>query len=95
MKRILSLMAILLSTFILAQTNVSGTVLDEDNNPIPGANIVFDSTTGGVSNFDGDFSVTINQNPPFTIKVSSVGFETATVEVDSDNNVSFNNIKRI
>ena len=78
-------MAILLSTFILAQTNVSGTVLDEDNNPIPGANIVFDSTTGGVSNFDGDFSVTINQNPPFTIKVSSVGFETATVEVDSDN----------
>ena len=46
MKRILSLMAVLLSTFIFAQTNVSGTVVDEDNNPIPGANIVFDSTTG-------------------------------------------------
>ena len=40
MKRILSLMAVLISTFIFAQTNVSGTVVDEDNNPIPGANIV-------------------------------------------------------
>ena len=81
MKRILSLMAVLLSTFIFAQTNVSGTVVDEDNNPIPGANIVFDSTTGAVANFDGEFSLTVKQNPPFELKVSSVGFETATVPV--------------
>ena len=46
-------MAVLISTFIFAQTNVSGIVVDEDNNPIPGANIVFDSTTGAVANFDG------------------------------------------
>jgi len=50
-------MAVLLSTFIFAQTNISGTVVDEDNNPIPGANIVFDSTTGAVANFDGEFSL--------------------------------------
>ena len=85
MKRILSLMAVLISTFIFAQTNVSGTVVDEDNNPIPGANIVFDSTTGAVANFDGEFSLTVNQNPPFSVKVSSIGFETATIEVGSDN----------
>ena len=85
MKRILSLMAVLISTFIFAQTNVSGTVVDEDNNPIPGANIVFDSTTGAVANFDGEFSLTVNQNPPFSLKVSSIGFETATIEVGSDN----------
>ena len=85
MKRILSLMAVLLSTFIFAQTNVSGTVVDEDNNPIPGANIVFDSTTGAVANFDGEFSLTLNQSPPFSLKVSSIGFETATIEVGSDN----------
>ena len=85
MKRILSLMAVLISTFIFAQTNVSGIVVDEDNNPIPGANIVFDSTTGAVANFDGEFSITVKQNPPFSLTVSSVGFETATVEVGSGN----------
>ena len=85
MKRILSLMAVLLSTFIFAQTNVSGTVVDEDNNPIPGANIVFDSTTGAVANFDGEFSLTVKQNPPFELQVSSIGFETATVQVGPNN----------
>jgi len=78
-------MAVLLSTFIFAQTNVSGTVVDEDNNPIPGANIVFDSTTGAVANFDGEFSLTVKQNPPFELKVSSIGFETATVQVGPNN----------
>ena len=85
MKRILSLMAVLISTFIFAQTNVSGIVVDEDNNPIPGANIVFDSTTGAVANFDGEFSITVKQNPPFSLTVSSVGFETETVEIGSGN----------
>jgi len=76
-------MAVLISTFILAQTNISGTVVDEDNNPIPGANIVFDSSTGAVANFDGDFSLTLNQTPPFSLSVSSIGFQTETVSVGS------------
>ena len=83
MKRILSLMTVLISTFIFAQTNISGTVVDEDNNPIPGANIVFDSTTGAVANFDGEFSIAISQNPPFSLSVSSIGFQTETVSVGS------------
>ena len=76
-------MAVLISTFIFAQTNISGTVVDEDNNPIPGANIVFDSTTGAVANFDGEFSIAISQNPPFSLSVSSIGFQTETVSVGS------------
>ena len=76
-------MAVLISTFIFAQTNISGTVVDEDNNPIPGANIVFDSSTGAVANFDGDFSLTLNQTPPFSLSVSSIGFQTETVSVGS------------
>ena len=76
-------MAVLISTFILAQTNISGTVVDEDNNPIPGANIVFDSTTGAVANFDGEFSIAVSQNPPFSLTISSVGFQTETVSVGS------------
>ena len=85
MKRILSLMAVLLTTFIYAQTTVTGTVVAEDNTPIPGANIVFDATTGAVSNFDGDFTIVVNASPPFDLKVSSIGFETATISVDGDN----------
>ena len=85
MKRILSLMAVLLTTFIYAQTTVTGTVVTEDNTPIPGANIVFDANTGAVSNFDGDFTIVVNASPPFDLKVSSIGFETATISIDGDN----------
>ena len=75
MKRILSLIAVLLTTFIYAQTTVTGTVVADDNTPIPGANIVFDATTGTVSNFDGDFTIVVNASPPFDLNVSSIGFE--------------------
>ncbi len=85
MKRILSLMAVLLTTFIYAQTTVTGTVVAEDNTPIPGANVVFDANTGAVSNFDGDFTIVVNASPPFDLKVSSIGFETTTISVDGDN----------
>ena len=85
MKRILSLMAVLLTTFICAQTTVTGTVVTGDNTPIPGANIVFDANTGAVSNFDGDFTIVVNASPPFDLKVSSIGFETATISIDGDN----------
>ena len=85
MKRILSLMAVLLSTIIYAQTTVTGTVVTEDNMPVPGANVVFDATTGAVSDFDGNFTLVVSDNPPFDLKISSIGFETATVTVTSDN----------
>jgi len=45
MKRLLSLVAVLFSTLIFAQTTVTGTVVDDNNDPIPGANVVFDSMT--------------------------------------------------
>ena len=85
MKKLLSLMAVLLGTFIYAQTTVTGTVIAEDNVPIPGANVVFDSTNGAVSDFDGNFTLVVNANPPFDLKISSVGFDTATVNVTAGN----------
>jgi len=68
---------------MLAQTQVSGTVTDADGQPLPGANIVLDGSTGAVSDFDGNFSISTDQEPPFSLTVSSVGFESATVEVTS------------
>jgi len=55
MKRILSMIAVLFSTIIFAQTTVTGSVTDENNNPIPGANVVAGATTGTVADFDGNF----------------------------------------
>ena len=54
MKRILSMIAVLFSTIIFAQTTVTGSVSDEDNNPIPGANVVVDDTDlGAAADEDG------------------------------------------
>ena len=37
------------------------------------------------SDFDGKFTLTVSQNPPFTVQVSSVGFETSTQEITENN----------
>jgi outer membrane receptor protein involved in Fe transport len=66
-----------------AQTQVSGTVTDAEGQPLPGANIVLDGSTGAVTDFDGNFSLSTDQQPPFSLIVSSVGFESASVEVTS------------
>ena len=83
MKKLLTLIAVFASFTMWAQTQVSGTVTDADGQPLPGANIVLDGTTGAVSDFDGNFSLSTDQQPPFSLTVSSVGFESATVEVTS------------
>ena len=83
MKKLLTLIAVFASFTMWAQTQVSGTVTDADGQPLPGANIVMDGTTGAVSDFDGNFSLSTDQQPPFTLTVSSVGFESTTVDVTS------------
>lgn len=83
MKKLLTLITVFASTMIWAQTQVSGTVTDADGQPLPGANIVLDGSTGAVSDFDGNFSLSTDQQPPFSLTVSSVGFESTTVDVTS------------
>ena len=68
-----------------AQTTVKGNVTDNSGQPLPGANIiVVGTTTGTITDFDGNFTLNYNQNPPFTIQVSSVGFETVIQEVTTN-----------
>ena len=83
MRNILSMMLVLMSAFIFAQTNVTGVVIDSNNTPIPGANVVFDTTTGSVSDFNGEFSIDVDAKPPFSLTVSSIGFETTTITVSA------------
>ncbi|MBI1227609.1 MAG: TonB-dependent receptor plug domain-containing protein [Bacteroidetes bacterium] len=62
---------------------VSGTVLDVDNKlPLPGANVLIKNTeTGTVADEKGQFELTTCLKFPFTIIISSVGFETREIEV--------------
>lgn len=68
-----------------AQTTVKGTVTDNSGQPLPGANIIIDgTTTGTISDFDGNYTLTYTQEPPFKVTVSSVGFTTLTQEVTTN-----------
>jgi len=86
MKTILKTLVFLFCVASFAQTTVKGTVNDASGLPLPGANIIVVGTsTGVVTDFDGNFSLNVDQNPPFSIQVSSVGFETLTQEITKNN----------
>jgi iron complex outermembrane receptor protein len=69
---------------MMAQGTISGTITDaSSNNPLPGANIIVQGTTiGTISDFDGDFNISVNTFPAILV-VSSVGFNTKEVNVTS------------
>ena len=86
MKTILKTLVLLFSIASFAQTTVKGTVNDESGMPLAGANIIVVGTSNGVvTDFDGNFTLSVSENPPFTIQVSSVGFTSATQEITSNN----------
>lgn len=86
MKTILKTLVLLFCVASFAQTTVKGTVNDASGLPLPGANIIVVGTsTGVVTDFDGNFTLNVNQNPPFSIQVSSVGFETLSQEITKNN----------
>ncbi|MEL0455506.1 TonB-dependent receptor [Flavobacteriaceae bacterium SZ-1-7] len=88
MKTILPYLLLLFCGTIYSQTTISGSVVDDTGQPLPGANIIILGTsTGTVTDFDGNFSLTYSQNPPFNVQASIVGFETKSEEVTSNNQV--------
>ena len=83
--------ALFISMFLLAmgayaQTTIRGNVSDENGVPVPGANIVIVGTTvGATADFDGNFVLETSEEPPFEIRVTSVGYSQTTVSVTSNN----------
>ncbi|PTM09786.1 MAG: hypothetical protein DA407_05085 [Bacteroidetes bacterium] len=85
MRTITQFLLLFLCAFTYAQTTVNGTVTDDSGQPLPGANvIVVGASIGAITDFDGKYILTYNQEPPFSIQVSSVGFETSTKEVTTN-----------
>jgi len=67
------------SSFLIAQTKVSGYVYDSNKQAIPFANIVFvNSTIGTITDENGKFYMESDENHK-SIKVSFIGFETKTI----------------
>ena len=86
MKTFLRTFVLLFCVASFAQTTVKGTVSDDSGMPLAGANIIIDGTTTGVvTDFDGNFTLSTSENPPFTIEVSSVGFETLSQKITKNN----------
>jgi len=86
MKTILKLFTLLFCVASFSQTTVKGKIIDNTGLPLPGANIVVVGTSSGtVSDFDGNYALTIEQDPPFSIRVSYTGFETQKIEITTNN----------
>lgn len=89
MKLILCCLFLFFSILVNAQDfNVSGKVVsDTDGLPIPGVNItVKNSNNGAVTNFDGEYSLEVNQNA--ILIFSYLGFITQELEVSGRNTIN-------
>ena len=57
-KNLLMVVLLISSTAIFAQTKLTGKVVDESNQPLPGASLIVKGTkTGNTSDFDGNFTL--------------------------------------
>ena len=67
---------------------VTGTITDNNNNPLPGVNVVVDAETysGAVTDFDGNFIVKADADA--TLIISYVGFITQEVKVNGNKNLN-------
>lgn len=83
---IMLLMLVLSIGAMNASAQVTGTVVDPEGEPLTGATIMVVGTSVGTSaDFDGNFS--INAKSGQSLRVSSVGYETTVVKVDSENHI--------
>ena len=76
-----SVIPLLLSPlFLSAQLPVKGRVVDEENAPLPGVNIlILEAETGTVTDEAGAFLIQVPDKPPVTLQFSFVGYQTRTI----------------
>ena len=84
-----SLLGLLALQLVWAQTNITGTVLDETGSPLPGATVVVDGTSRGVAtDFDWNFSIQASQGE--TLLITYVGYADQRVTVGNQDNYIVN-----
>lgn len=86
MKKLMFVSLMLLGLASYGQTTIQGKVVDENNEPIPGANVVLvGKAEGTTTDFDGNFTFNTDAVPPFRLQFSSIGFSDFTANVTSNN----------
>jgi len=86
MKMYLLFLSLFFCSIAFAQNSISGTVVENDNQPIFGANIkIVGETVGTISDSDGKFTLISSTKVPYVIEVTSVGFISKRVNVSSSN----------
>ena len=65
----------------------SGTVTDNDGNPLPGASVIIKGTTkGSITDFDGNFTIEAFVNN--TLVFSYTGYETKEIEINNEETIN-------
>ncbi len=84
-KNLLFVAVLFISASVLGQAKITGEVVDQTNQPLPGASIVVKATTNGTStDFDGKFTLQAEANSG-TIVISFIGFQSKEVSFSSSN----------
>ena len=86
-KLALTLIALTASIGFAQTTNISGVIKESNTDlPLPGVNIIVkDLIIGTISKSDGEFNLTVNQSPPFSIVFSMVGYKSQELEITEAN----------
>lgn len=71
-----------ISQLLLAQDKVEGFIKDESGEPLPGATILIKGTSQYVvTDVHGKFSINAAKELPFTLSVSSIGYQAQEIEI--------------
>ncbi len=86
MRKLLLLSFLLIGVLGYSQTVVKGSVLDQNNEPVVGANVVIlGKAIGTVTDFDGNFTLETSETPPFQLRITSIGYTEGTARVTENN----------
>lgn len=86
---LLTILAVFFAQNLFAQSvTISGTVTVDDGSPLPGASILIKGTsTGTITDFDGNFSIQANDVAGKTLAISYIGYRTAEVQLSGGDQV--------
>lgn len=76
------------SKAILAQNTVSGTIVDENDQPLPGATVMVKGTSQGTTaSFDGEFEITLPSGNN-TLVISYIGYLSQEINITNQTSIS-------
>ena len=91
MKSYIKVFLLLIGTYSYSQTTVKGTVTDQQNNPVPMANVVVvGSSVGATTDMEGNYSISTKLVGDQKVKIAYVGFFPQTKSVKFSGNVTLN-----